>query len=101
MRKRQVRFGDKMLNLRMFTLELITDESDDVREPTSDNSSITNTENALQAPSPIAKKSIEEDTIAQTMDGMNVEAFLTVEQNQNQSIRSEKSSPEEGFCCVS
>lgn len=88
-----------MQNLRIFTLDLFPDVSDDLQEPTSENSSITNTENVLQAPSPIAKKSIEEDTNAQTMmDGMSgVEVLMTVEQNQ--STRSEKSQ-EEGFCCV-
>ena len=95
-----MRRNNKMQNLRIFTLELLPDVSDDVQEPTSDNSSLTNTENALQAPSPIAKKSIEEDINVQTMmEGMSgVEGFMTVEQNQ--SIRSEKLSHEEGFCCV-
>lgn len=57
------------------------------------------TENVPSAPSPIVKKFIEEDTNAQTIEGVVTEGSTPVEQNQP--TRSEKLSLEEGFCCVS
>lgn len=50
------------------------------------------------APSPVLKKSIDEDINAQNIEGTSAEV-ATMEQNQT--IKPEKLSLEEGFCCVS
>lgn len=50
------------------------------------------------APSPILKKSIEEEINAQHIEGTSAEVLSA---EQSQAAKAEKLSPEEGFCCVS
>jgi hypothetical protein len=70
----------------------------DIQEVTCENFSLTNIENAPPTPSPVFK----EDTNVQLVEGgCNVEGVATTSiEQQSQSLRPEKLSFEEGFCCV-
>lgn len=75
----------------------ITAENIDNQEVKPDELSIVNIENTLPILSPTHnKKSIEEDSSSQKIERISDLSSIQIDQ----SAKVEKSSPEEGFCCV-
>lgn len=87
-------------------MNAISEEKVDNQEPicvarkTTENSPSKCIENVqdLHSPSPLTKKSIDEDVNAQNLEGLT--DLNSVQYDQSQPAKTEKGAVEEGFCCV-
>lgn len=81
-------------------MNCFTEEKNDILEPATEKSLSTNVENIQPASSPIlnSKKLVEEDQNSQNLEGINDINLVQIDQIQQ--TKADKSTPEEGFCCV-